>query len=272
MRPATDTDAVLLCADERGPVKKHFIAAAFFWAVLTAAGELLVFADLFPTVGSEEAEEFDRIFRILLAMGWPVFAFVVSVVGYSFFQFRSRGDDSEDGPAMYGRGAVPRVWLGITGGLAVLTMIFPGLTGLAELQSDRGGYGWGDTEGELLVKVEGFRYSWAFQYPDLGVEILGANQELVLPVDTKVKFEVSSLDVVHSFWIPAFRMKIDAIPGRTTFMTVTPTKVGSYDDDQSFRVQCAELCGMDHSVMSFPVRVVEREEFDAWIASQKEEQ
>lgn len=253
-------------------MKKHFIAAAFFWVVLTALGELLVFADMFPTVGAEEANHFDRIFRILMAMGMPVLTFVFAVVGYSFFEFRARkNDDQEDGPPIYGHGAIPRVWLGITGGLAVLTMIFPGLTGLAELQSDRGGYGWGDTEGELLVKVEAFRYSWAFEYPESGVEILGAGKELVLPVDTRVKFEVSSLDVVHSFWIPAFRMKIDAIPGRTTFMTVTPTKTGSYDEDQSFRVQCAELCGMDHSVMSFPVRIVERDEFDAWIASQKED-
>ncbi|MCS7295733.1 MAG: cytochrome c oxidase subunit II, partial [Dehalococcoidia bacterium] len=76
-------------------------------------------------------------------------------------------------------------------------------------------------------------------------------------------------DVVHSFWIPAFRMKIDAIPGRTTYMVVRPVVTGSFDDDQAFRVQCAELCGLDHAKMWLPVRVVEREEFEAWVQQMK---
>jgi cytochrome c oxidase subunit 2 len=246
---------------------RHIISTLVLWAGLTAIGEAAVFLNLFPTVGSHEAEEFDRIFRILLFMGIPVFTFVISVVTYSFFVFRVKGRDGSAGPAFRGTGAVPRIWLAITGSLAILVMIYPGLTGLAKLQSDGSGYGWGKTEGELTVKVTGFRFSWQFDYPD-GTQLVGPGKELVLPVNTDIKFEVGSVDVVHSFWIPAFRMKIDAIPGRTTFMTVHPVLTGEFATDAAYRVQCAELCGLNHTDMSYPVRVVEKAEFEHWLAAQ----
>lgn len=248
---------------------RHLISAALLWLALTAIGEALAFSDLFPTVGSESAEEFDHIFRVLLIMGVPVFAFVIAVLTYSFLQFRSRGPD-ETGATFHGRGAVPRLWLGITGGLAVLTIIYPGMTGLADLQKDDSGYGWGDTRADILVRVTGQRYAWEFEYVNEGVKLPPVRtSELVLPVHKSVKFEITSIDVVHSFWIPAFRMKIDAIPGRTTFLTITPEHTGNYAADDAYRAQCAELCGLDHSVMYTPVRVVEQAEFDAWVAEQK---
>ncbi len=251
---------------------KHLISVAIFWAFLTAIGELLVFADLFPTVGSHEAEDFDSIFRFLLILGIPVFTFVIAVVVYAILSFRVRGDrPQDDGPPIRGRGWVPRVWLVITGGLAIFVMIHPGLTGLAKLQSTASGYGWGETEADLEIDVTAFMWQWTFTYPD-GTEVSAAKgKEIVIPVNKSVQFNVNSIDVVHSLWIPAFRMKIDAIPGRTTFMTVKPTELGAYDEDQAYRVQCAELCGLDHSKMWLPVRVVTESEYEAWLASLKSE-
>lgn len=251
---------------------RHFITAAFLWVALTVVGELLVVADLYPTVGSHEAQESDDIFRFLLILGIPVFAFVVAVVVYAALVFRVReAEPTEDGPVMHGRGWFPRAWLAITGGLAIFVMIYPGLTGLAELQDVSDGYGWGDREAELRIQATGFMWSWVFEYPD-GTEVnVVEGKELVLPVHTKVRFDVQSLDVIHSLWIPAFRMKIDAIPGRQTFVTVEPTELGAYETDQAYRVQCAELCGLDHSAMLFPIRVVSEEEFETWLANLSEE-
>jgi cytochrome c oxidase subunit 2 len=76
-------------------------------------------------------------------------------------------------------------------------------------------------------------------------------------------------DVLHSFWVPAFRVKIDAVPGMFTKVTATPNELGSFDDDVNFRIQCAELCGVGHATMQLPVRVVERAEFDQWLTEQK---
>lgn len=247
---------------------RHLITAGLLWVVLTAVGELLVVADLYPTVGSHEAQESDDIFRFLLILGVPVMTFVFATLIYAALQFRIRtAVPTEDGPVMHGRGWVPRAWLAVTGSLAIFVMIYPGLTGLAELQSDKRAYGWGDRDAELVIKASAFKWQWLFEYPDGTQVSLATGRELVLPNETSIRFDVQSLDVVHSLWIPAFRLKIDAMPGRTTFMTVKPHKLGEYATDQAYRVQCAELCGLDHSTMMFPVRVVEPEEFEQWLAS-----
>jgi cytochrome c oxidase subunit 2 len=251
-------------------VSRHLVSAVALWVALTAIGETTVLLDWFPVPGSIEAQDFDHIFRILLIMGFPVFAFVVAVVLYSMLQFRT-SDPAETGATFSGKGAIPRVWLVVTSGLAVLVMIFPGLTGLAKLQSDPRGYGWGSEEAEMTVNVSGFRWNWSFEYAGTGVQLFGPSGELVLPVNREVRFEVQSEDVVHSFWIPAFRMKIDAIPGRTTFITVKPTELGSFQEDSAYRIQCAELCGLDHSGMTVHVRVVTDDEFQDWLASQQKQ-
>lgn len=117
---------------------------------------------------------------------------------------------------------------------------------------------------QQTVNVVGFRWNWGFNYLDEDVYAVGTPDrpaELVLPVGEKVRFELSSPDVIHSFWVPAFLFKMDVIPGRTNAFELTPDKVGVYAG------KCAELCGTDHSRMLFSVRVVERAEFDAYVES-----
>jgi cytochrome c oxidase subunit 2 len=127
------------------------------------------------------------------------------------------------------------------------------------------------------INVVGFRWSWAFNYLDEDVYSLGmpvdsqmisedpeiANEQiptLVLPVDEKVRFELTSPDVIHSFWVPSFLFKMDIIPGKTNAFELTPDKIGT------FAGKCAELCGTYHSQMLFNVKVVERAEFDSYMA------
>ncbi len=251
-------------------MKPHVISAFVLWAVLTAIGELLATLNLFPVVGSKEAEDFDDIFRFLLFLGVPVFSMVVSIVVYSFLRFRSGGTPTEDGPAFRGTGMIPRVWLAVTGGLAVFVMIYPGLWGLAQLQRDKTGYGWGETTSELTLKVTGFQWNWSVEYPEQGITITPTGgQAIVLPVNKTIRFDGTALDVIHSMWIPAFRMRIDVLPGKTTHMEVTPDRLGSYDDDEAYRLQCSQLCGLDHAKMKFPVRVVTDQEFADWVTAQK---
>jgi cytochrome c oxidase subunit 2 len=115
------------------------------------------------------------------------------------------------------------------------------------------------------VGVIGFRWSWAFNYVeddvyDVGTAEVEDNPTLYLPVDESVVFELQSPDVIHSFWIPAFLMKMDVFPDRLNKFEVTPNKVGT------FAGRCAELCGVDHARMLFTVKVVERPEYDRHIA------
>jgi cytochrome c oxidase subunit 2 len=119
---------------------------------------------------------------------------------------------------------------------------------------------------DQTVNVVGFRWNWGFNYIDQDAYAIGTPDlpaELVLPVGEKVRFTLTSPDVIHSFWVPAFLFKMDVIPGKTNQFELTPNKVGVYAG------KCAELCGVDHARMLFNVRVVEREEFDAYIADLK---
>ncbi len=129
-----------------------------------------------------------------------------------------------------------------------------------------------DNDQDQTVSVVGFRWSWGFNYLDqdaydLGLPVgEGSTNEpatLVLPVGEKIRFELNSPDVIHSFWVPAFLFKMDVIPGKTNAFELTPDKIGT------FAGRCAELCGVDHARMLFQVKVVERAEFDEYIADLK---
>ena len=119
---------------------------------------------------------------------------------------------------------------------------------------------------DQTVNVVGYRWNWGFNYLDEGAYAVGTPDDpalLVLPVDEKIRFELTSPDVIHSFWVPAFLFKMDVIPGKTNVFELTPDKVGTYAG------KCAELCGAEHARMLFNVKVVERAEFDQYIADLK---
>jgi cytochrome c oxidase subunit 2 len=113
----------------------------------------------------------------------------------------------------------------------------------------------------VRISVEGYRWGWTFSYRG-GPVVDGTFQkppEMVLPVGQTVAFEVSSRDVVHSFWIPDMLFKRDAIPGRVNRFDLTPTKTGT------FLGRCGEFCGLSHALMTFSVRVVPPDEYRRWL-------
>ncbi len=226
---------------------------------LTALGEAVAIGlDPFPTGAVNEAQAVDGAFRILTILAVPVFAFVLSFLIYSAVRFRRATPDQVDGPPLRGSPAVGVAWLGVTTALTLI-LIRVGAVGLEEIRHTA------QLPPDLVVKVEGMRWSWQVAYPDAGVL---TSRELVLPVGRRVRVEVTSRDVVHSFWIPAFRAKIDAVPGMVTSVAFTPNRTGDFSQDPDLRVQCAELCGTGHSLMVIPVRVVTEEEFRQWLARQ----
>ncbi len=236
--------------------------AGALWLVLTAIGEVLaLLVEFYPAAQSDKGEEIEHAFRVLVVLAVPVFALVVAVLLYSVLRSRHGMGDTppEDGPAFHGRGMAPFTWLGVTAGLTLLIIIYPGLTSLTDVLDD-------DPNPDLIVEVTGIQWTWLISYPQHDI---ADKTELVLPVDRTVRFEITSLDVLHSFWVPAFLMKIDAVPGRTTTMTLRPTKIGSFQTDPMLRVQCAELCGLAHSQMRIPVQVVDDQDFEEWVAAQQ---
>ena len=125
-----------------------------------------------------------------------------------------------------------------------------------------------DSTSVHVIKVNGIRWSWQFTYENLGPETAvtgtpGQPPVLYLPVGERVRFELTSSDVNHSFWIPAFMMKMDNLAGVTNRFEVTPTKEGTYPG------RCAELCGRNHSLMLFTVKVVSPSEYQQQISKLK---
>ncbi len=113
---------------------------------------------------------------------------------------------------------------------------------------------------ELNVRVVAEQFTWTFFYPPAeGGEKEIASSQLYLPVDRSVKFKVQTKDVLHDFWVPAFRWKIDAVPGIDTEYRVTPDRIGTYP------VVCAELCGLGHATMRQTANVLSAEDFQAWL-------
>ncbi|MBI4307184.1 MAG: cytochrome c oxidase subunit II [Chloroflexi bacterium] len=246
-------------------MNRHTATVFFLWFALTAVGEFVILGtDLFryPVAAAEEATVVDEAFLFLTVLAVPVPAFVLSVLAYSVLRFRSRGPE-QDGPPVHINRSWTVFWLSWTTGLTLFVIIFPGITGLLEIRH----HGAGPVD--LVVQAEGSRWVWKMTYPKEGVT---SREELVLPVGKHVRFDVTATDVLHSFWVPAFRVKIDAVPGMVTTVHATPTKTGSFLEEPQFRLQCAELCGLAHNIMRVPVRVVSEEEFAAWVAAQRARQ
>jgi cytochrome c oxidase subunit 2 len=129
---------------------------------------------------------------------------------------------------------------------------------------------------DLTVKATGKQWYWSYAYPDNGKfefdsllakdkepRLLGVDNEMVVPVNKIIRVQTTGADVIHSFAVPAFGIKIDAIPGRLNETWFKATKTGM------FYGQCSELCGKDHAFMPIAVRVVSDQEFAAWVETAK---
>jgi len=135
--------------------------------------------------------------------------------------------------------------------LIVLTMFYYGLTGFEFLKKV--------PPGAMVVKVISRQWSWLFQYEN-GTQ----DTELKVPIGKPVKLLLTSQDVIHGFYAPAFRVKQDAVPGMTNYLWFQPTQVGSFD------VMCSQYCGLEHSHMLTKIVVLTEEEFTKWYQGQKE--
>jgi cytochrome c oxidase subunit II len=234
-------------AGEKHPVAR-MIGLGLFASLIGIA--ITLWIDWFPESGSTSAAKIDTLYDVLLICSVPVFVLVMTIAIYSVVRFRAKPGDLGDGAPIHGNTRLEVFWV---------TVPFIMVTALAI-------YGWitlDDIEAkqpnEMVVNVTGQQFTWTFQYPSEKLE----TKELVLPVDRPVEFKIHSKDVIHSFWVPQFRLKSDAVPGLTTKIRVTP------DTEGDFEVVCTELCGIGHSTMRQFARVVPADEFQTWLSDQK---
>ena len=214
---------------------------------------LTLVAVLFQWLPTSASEEFDRIqalYWFATVISIAIFSLVGAVVLFSVWKWRVPLDDDTDGPPIHGHTGLEILWTAVPAVLVVAIGIFS-----AVVLAKNGEAG----NRPLEVEAIGQQFTWKFTYSDYDDLTSG---ELVLPLGREVRFTMSSVDVIHSFWVPNFGQKMDAVPGITTEILVTPTRIGE------FAVVCAELCGLGHATMRAKARVVEPAEFDAWVREQ----
>jgi cytochrome c oxidase subunit 2 len=225
-------------------------------AIASALGiALALLIDWFPVQASGQAKPIDTLWDVLLICSVPIFVLMQTIVLYSAWKFRMRpGDELKDGPPIHGNTRLEVIWTAIPAILLVglCTYAFVVLQDIEKAEANT-----------MEVRVVGEQFTWTFYYRQDGQEI--ASPQLWLPVNRPVRFTVQSKDVIHDFWVPAFRMKIDAVPGIDTHVRVTPEREGEYP------VVCAELCGLGHSTMRQSAHVVPQQRFEDELARLGEE-
>ena len=214
----------------------------------------------FPESGSTQAGPIDTLWDVLVVCSVPVFVGVTIIVLYAARLFRQRpGEEALDGPPIHGSTRIEIVWTALPAILLVALCTYSWVV-LRDLEKAPAQA----ATPELRVAVFGEQFAWTFKYQGADGKAVNTTR-LYLPQNRSVKFDVNSKDVIHDFWVPAFRMKVDAVPGVTTSYRVTPTKLGTYP------VVCAELCGLGHAYMRQGVRVMAAADFDAWLQKESAE-
>ena len=231
---------------------RHFVVVG----ILIIATSILTYLalnaiGLMPTQASLQAVSIDWLWDLEMITISFLFSLIVVPMVYSLIVFRRKKGDTTDAEHMEGNYTLEITWTIIP---LFIVLVFAYL----------GSYSLGETRREdpnaMIVRVKAQQFTWTFEYPDYGI----VSDELHLPVDKQVLLKMESLDVIHSFWVPEFRVKQDVVPGRVTDYRITPSLIGSY------KVRCSEMCGTSHSYMERPVVVSAEQDFTAWVAVQQE--
>ncbi|HXW58802.1 MAG TPA: cytochrome c oxidase subunit II [Solirubrobacteraceae bacterium] len=211
----------------------------------------------FPVAATTQAHNTDRLYHVLVIASIPIFVLVVTVVLFSVWQFRMKpGEELKDGPPIHGNTRLEVFWTALPAAL-LLGLVSYSFVVLYDNEKKPAGVP------EVQIGVIGQQFFWTFEYPR---SVTGGapirSYELYLPEGDTVYFNMRSRDVIHAFWIPAFRLQEDVVPGITTHYRATLDRLGSYP------VVCNLLCGSGHSLMRSVAHVVTPARFQLWLRSQ----
>jgi cytochrome c oxidase subunit II len=258
---------------------------------------------LLPVAASEEAAQVDALFNMMMTISTGLFLLVEGIIILAAIRYRRRKGDNTDGPAVHGNIPLEILWTAIPAVTVLIISVYSfeiynaegGLDPMAShdqhspkvahthqmspsgLEPDKSLIALAPSRGAVAiglgaspenlgkpvpvtVNVMGLQYAWIFTYPESGI----TTGELHIPVGQEVELKITAQDVLHAFWLPEFRIKQDAIPGREAALRFTPNKVGQYP------IVCAELCGAYHGAMGAQLYVQTPEEFQKWLQEQQQ--
>jgi len=203
-----------------------------------------------PISASKEAGRIDFVFWFVVTICIVIFAVVAAAILYSVVRFRAAPDDDSDGPPIHGHTGLEIAWTLIP--TVLVTAI--GIVSAIVLSRDDA-----IAKNALRIQVVAQQFTWTFKYPDANGL---TSATLMLPKGREAVLDFQSRDVIHAFFVPEFRENMDVVPGLTTTINVTPTRLGTYP------VICNELCGLGHATMRSTAQVMTPTAFDTWIKGQ----
>jgi cytochrome c oxidase subunit 2 len=203
---------------------------------------------------STAAPKIDGLLNVMIVLSSFVFSLVIVMLFYALWKFKAKPGDESDGEPIHGNTRLEVAWTLIP----TIIVLFGA------------GYSWSvlneiekPAKDAMTVDVFSQQYAWSFGYPGKGdVYIQG---EMHVPINRQIQFKMHAQDVIHSFWVPQWRIKKDNVPGITTTAIVTPDKLGTY------QLICTELCGFGHASMRAKVVVETPAGFRKWVSGLKEQ-
>jgi len=228
---------------------KHIAIVTVLVALLTIiTNYFLLSVGLLPVEASTQATIIDKLFNTHFFIISFLFSLISVFMVYSLVVFRNKKGEDEDGKFVTGSTRLEIIWTLIP--LAtVISFSYLGAKSLAETRIIN--------PQAMTINVTASQWAWSFEYPDFDI----TSNILYLPVNKQVNLQMTSLDVIHSFWVPEFRVKQDVLPGENLVkeLRFTPSIIGDYT------LMCAELCGGAHAYMNSPVKVVKEGDFQSWV-------
>jgi len=236
-------------------VRRRSIVQLMLLGVVVAGGvaAIALLIPWLPTSASKERDRIDFVFWFTTGIAIFIFALVVAVILFSVVKFRARPDDDTDGPPIHGHTGLEIAWTAVP---AVLVTAIAIVSAIVLHDNSQAG------NDPLRVTVTAEQFTWTFRYENGAARGL-TTPVLRIPLDRSVRLEITSKDVIHSFWVPEFGQKQDAVSGKVNPLVITPTKTGS------FPVVCTELCGLGHALMRSQVVVLRPAAYAGWERAQR---
>lgn len=234
----------------RLPIAKILAATVALTAAISA---VMVSINWNGQEASTAAPKIDDLLNVMIVLSAFVFSLVMVMLFYALWRFKAKPGDESDGEPIHGNTKLEVAWTLIP---TIIVLFAAGYSWvvLDEIESK--------DANPLTVDVFSQQFAWSFGYPGKGN--VWSEGELHVPLGRQVHFKMHSQDVIHSFWVPEWRIKKDNVPGITTTAIITPDRVGAY------QLICAELCGFGHAAMRAKVVVEPPARFRKWVAGLKE--
>jgi cytochrome c oxidase subunit 2 len=210
------------------------------------------------TEASSQASKIDTLLNVMIILSSFVFSIVLVMLGYCVWKYRAKPGDESDGEPIHGNTKLEIAWTVIPTVIVLFGAIYSWVV-LDKIEAK--------SPDALPINVVAQQYEWTFNYPQSnGKEV--SSKTLVVPDGRQLDLHLTALDVLHSFWVPEWRIKRDLVPSGSggndvdNTVLVTPDRVGTYN------VVCTELCGFGHATMRALVRVVPPAQYESWLKRQ----